>query len=129
MGTFFAGVFRAPMTSVFMVFEVSASYVIILPVMIAVYVVQEPNATLSVVLSLIPFFTPTMMSMRVVFLAPTLESYSIFSGIIAEATIGFILVVLTVIGMIWLTSKIFRIGILMYGKRPTFPEIVKWVKY
>ncbi len=100
-----------------------------LPVMIAMYVIQEPMSTVSLVLSMIPFFTPTMMSMRLVFVAPTLESYSLLSGILAQASIGFIVVVLTTLGMIWLTAKIFRIGILMYGKRPTFPEIVKWVKY
>ncbi|UCG61844.1 MAG: ABC transporter permease [Candidatus Zixiibacteriota bacterium] len=109
------------------VFPVTMS--LILPVMIGIYIIQEPNSTVSLILSMIPFFTPTMMSMRVVFLAPTLESYSVFSGIIAQAIIGFIIVVLTIVGMVWLTSKIFRIGILMYGKRPTLPEIVKWVRY
>ena len=67
--------------------------------------------------------------MRLVFLAPTASSYSLFSGIAAQATIGFILLVLSVLGMIWLTGKIFRVGILMYGKRATLPEIIRWVKY
>ncbi len=103
--------------------------IMILPFMIGIYVIQEPNSTFSVVISLIPFFVPTMMMMRVIFLAPTLTEYSLFSGIVGEATLGFIIVCLTVVGMIWLTSKIFRIGILMYGKRPTLPEIIKWVRY
>ena len=102
---------------------------LILPFMIGIYVVQEPNSTVSTVLSLIPFLTPTMMMMRVIFVAPTLTSYSLFSGIIAEASIGFILIVITLLAMVWLTGKIFRIGILMYGKRPTLPEIIKWIKY
>jgi len=102
---------------------------LILPFMIGIYVVQEPNSTVSTVLSLIPFLTPTMMMMRIIFVAPTLTSYSIFSGIIGEALLGFIIVVVTLLAMVWLTSKIFRIGILMYGKRPTLPEIIKWIKY
>lgn len=101
----------------------------ILPFMIGIYVIQEPNSTFSIIISLIPFLVPTMMMMRVIFLAPTLSEYSLFSGIIGEAALGFIIVCLSVVGMIWLTSKIFRIGILMYGKRPTLPEILKWIKY
>jgi len=101
----------------------------ILPFMIGAYIVQEPNSTISVTLSMIPFLTPTIMMMRVIFIAPTLTSYSLFSGIIGEAMIGFFLIVLSIVIMIWLTSKIFRVGILMYGKRPTLPEIIKWIKY
>ncbi len=101
----------------------------IVPVILGIHVVQEPNSTLSVVMSLIPLFTPTMMMMRVIFIAPSLTEYSLFSGILGEAVLGFIFVVLAIIGMIWLTSKIFRVGILMYGKRPTLPEILKWVRY
>lgn len=103
--------------------------VMILPFMIGMYIIQEPNSTLSVTLSLIPFLTPNIMIMRIIFIAPTLTEYSLASGIIGEAILGFILIVISIIGMIWLTSKIFRIGILMYGKRPTLPEIIKWIKY
>jgi len=39
------------------------------------------------------------------------------------------LLILTILLMIWLTAKIYRVGILMYGKRPNFVEIVKWVRY
>ncbi len=102
--------------------------IMVLPFMLAIHVVQEPNSTLSVALSFIPFLTPTMMIMRVIFIAPTLTEYSLLSGIVGEASLAFILVVLTTLGMIWLTAKIFRVGILMYGKRPTLPEIMKWVR-
>lgn len=101
----------------------------ILPFMIGIYIIQEPNSTISIVLSLIPFLVPTLMMMRVIFLAPTLSEYSLFSGIVGEAALGFLIVCLSVVGMIWLTSKIFRVGILMYGKRPTLPEIIKWIRY
>lgn len=110
-------------------FVMPISLSLILPVMLAIHIVQEPNSTLSVALSFIPIFTPTMMLIRVVFLAPTLSSYTPFTGIIGEAIIGFVIVCITLVILIWVTSKIFRIGILMYGKRPTLPEIIKWVKY
>jgi ABC-2 type transport system permease protein len=110
-----------------LVFPITMS--IMMPVFFGLSVVQEPNSTLALTLSFIPFFTPTMMMMRIAFLAPTTTSYSLFSGILGQATLGLLLVILTTILVIWLTSKIFRVGILMYGKRPTFPEIVKWIKY
>lgn len=70
-----------------------------------------------------------MMMMRVIFLAPAATSYSLLSGILGEALLAFIIVVITTIFIIWLTAKIFRVGILMYGKRPTLPELMKWIRY
>jgi ABC-2 type transport system permease protein len=110
-------------------FIMPITLIMVLPFVFGIHVVQEPNSTLSTVLSFIPVLTPTMMTMRVVFIAPTLTDYSLFHGIIAEATLAFLLVVLSTVGMVWLTAKIFRVGILMYGKRPTLPEIVRWVRY
>jgi len=69
------------------------------------------------------------MMMRIIFIAPTMTEYSLFGGIVGQAVLGFVLVSLTTVAVIWLTAKIFRVGILMYGKRPTLPEIVKWVRY
>jgi len=104
------------------------SMVFVLPFMVGIYVVQQPNSTASIVMSFIPLLTPSMMMMRVIFLAPSLTEYTL-SGIVGEALLGFIVLSLSVVGVIWLTAKIFRIGILMYGKRPTFSEIIKWIKY
>jgi ABC-2 type transport system permease protein len=70
-----------------------------------------------------------MMQMRIIFLAPYMPEVSFFSGIGLQALLGFILVMITTVFVVWLTSKVFRVGILMYGKRPTLPEIIKWVKY
>ncbi len=58
-----------------------------------------------------------------------LKGCSAQSQIVGEALLGFVLVVAAFAGMVWLTSKVFRIGILMYGKQPTLPEIIKWLKY
>lgn len=102
---------------------------LMLPVILGIYVIQHPNSTIVTVLSLIPFLTPTLMVMRLVFIVPTLTDLSMTSGIIVQASIGLVLVILTMFGMVWLCSKIFRVGILMYGKRPTLPEIIRWVRY
>jgi len=102
---------------------------IILPVILGLSVVQEPNSALATTLSFIPLFAPTMMMMRIVFVAPAATSFSPFSGILGESILAFLVVVLATVGLIWLTAKIFRIGILMYGKRPTLPELIKWLKY
>ena len=67
--------------------------------------------------------------MRVVFLAPTTTEYSFFSGILAEATLGFIVVGVATILTVWIAARIFRVGILMYGKRPTLPEVLRWVRH
>jgi len=102
---------------------------LVLPIIIGISVIQDPNSTMARTFSMIPLFTPTLMMMRIVFIAPSATHYSFFSGILAEATLAFILLVITAVLIIWLASKIFKVGILMYGKRPTLAEIVKWVRY
>jgi len=102
---------------------------LVLPFIIGISIIQDPNSNMARYMSMIPFFTPTLMMMRIIFIAPSASHYSFFSGILGEATLSFILLLLTTVLVIWLSSRIFRVGILMYGKRPTLAEIVKWVKY
>ena len=105
------------------------SLILMLPFILGIHVIQEPNSTLSIVLSMIPLLTPTLMQMRVAFVAPSLTDYSIFSGMIGQATLGLILVILTSILFVWIASRVFRVGILMYGKRATLPEIMRWIRH
>ena len=100
---------------------------LLLPVFLAMYVIQEPDSAVVIALSLIPIFTPTMMVMRLNIMSA--EAFSLSNPIIIEALIGVLLTALTTVAVIWLTAKIFRVGILMYGKRPTLPELIKWVRY
>jgi ABC-2 type transport system permease protein len=93
--------------------------VLVIPILLMVFVMRSPDSTVAVVLSLIPFFSPILMLMRVTTLLPPF--IEIFASIV--------LMLLTIVFMIWLTSKIYRVGLLMYGKRPGFKEIIKWVKY
>jgi ABC-2 type transport system permease protein len=81
-------------------------------------VLQSPDGTLATVLSLFPLFTPLLMFLRVTVLAPPLWQIAL-SVVLTAATIAFVVSV---------AARIYRVGILMYGKRPTFPEILKWVR-
>lgn len=92
---------------------------LIVPILLMMFVMRSPNSSLSVVLSMIPFFAPILMLLRICVLLPPFTQVG-----------GSILILLlTIFMMVWLTAKIYRIGILMYGKRPSFQEIVKWIRY
>jgi ABC-2 type transport system permease protein len=80
-------------------------------------VLQNPDSPLSVTLSLIPFFTPLLMFLRVAVLTPPLWQIGL-SMLLTSTTIALV---------VWAAARIYRVGILMYGKRPTFPEIMRWV--
>ncbi len=92
---------------------------LVVPMLLMVFVIRAPNSTLAVVLSMIPFFAPILMLLRICVLTPPFIQVA---GSIA-------ILVLTILLMIWLTAKIYRVGILMYGKPPRFREIVKWLRY
>ena len=110
-------------------FILPITMLLVLPLMIGISIIQEPNSDMARYMSMVPIFTPTLMMMRIVFIAPSATHYSFFSGILGEATLAFILLFATTIAIIWVSARIFRVGILMYGKRPTLAEIIKWVKY
>lgn len=98
-------------------------FVIMMPLIISVIfmmpVIQQPHSTLATVLSLIPFCTPLLMFIRI--LVETPPAWQI--------GLSLVLLVGTIYTMLAICSRIYRVGILMYGKRPTLPEIVKWLKY
>jgi len=97
----------------FIVLPLMASMVLMMPVF------SSPSSTLSVVLSLIPFCAPVLMYMRIVAQPPPAW----------QIALSIALLVATIYGAMVLCARIYRVGILMYGKRPTLPEIVKWMKY
>lgn len=92
---------------------------LVLPILLLMYVLRNPNGSFAVIMSLIPFFAPTLMLMRICVLLPPFTQILASIGLLLAATAG----------MVWLTAKIYRVGILMYGKRPSFPEIAKWIRY
>ena len=91
---------------------------IILPYLISFSSIQNPENPIVVLLSFFPFFTPMLMFVRVAF-----STVPLFQFILSV-----ILLIMSIVFMVYLSAKIFRIGILSYGKRPTLKEIVKWLK-
>jgi ABC-2 type transport system permease protein len=87
-------------------------------VVIPMAVMQNPEGTFATVCSMIPFFAPILMFMRINILMPPLWQIALSVAILIAS--------IFVAGVI--SAKIFRIGILMYGKRPDVREILKWVR-
>jgi len=91
---------------------------LMMPMMATIFFVGQPDSTISVIVSLIPIFTPMVMFMRICVQTPPAWQIALS-------------IVLT-LGTTWIifrgAAKIFRIGILMYGKRPTIPEILRWAR-
>ncbi|RMA57909.1 ABC transporter permease [Ulvibacter antarcticus] len=96
---------------------------IIMPLILAIYVgfftvIDNPHGTVSQVFSYIPFTSPVVMLMRIPFGVP-----------IWQQIISLIILFATFIGTVWFAAKIYRVGILMYGKKPSYRELIKWLKY
>ncbi len=97
------------------------------PVMVPLFIsfmfmfmaLRDPNAPLVRVISLIPFFSPIMMAVRICVVTPPWW----------EIALSLILLLAFIWCSMWIAGRIFRVGLLMYGKRPTLPELVKWVRF
>jgi ABC-2 type transport system permease protein len=92
---------------------------IAIPMALASFVMTKPDSVLSTTLSLIPFFSPILMFMRITVQQPPAW----------QIALSIALLIATIFGAIWLAAKIYRVGVLMYGKRPSLPELMKWLKY
>ncbi len=80
---------------------------------------QHSDSTLARVLALMPPFTPLLMYFRV----------SLGHPAVWEVALSLVLTSASICGIIWITSRIYRIGVLMYGKRPSIAEMFRWLKY
>jgi len=90
---------------------------IIMTMMFIGAVISEPNSTLSVTLSLIPLFSPIIMTVRVA--ATDVPTWQMLLSMALSISAFF--------GSVWLASRIYRIGILSYGKKPTLKEVARWI--
>jgi ABC-2 type transport system permease protein len=93
---------------------------LIASVVVLVQILQSPSTPLALWGSLFPLTAPLIMFTRVA-LDPTVPGWQI------ALSIG--VVIATIYGLVVLCGRIYRIGILMYGKKPTLPEIMKWIRY
>jgi len=91
---------------------------LIIPILLIINVLQNPEGILATILSLIPFFTPIIMTVRMV--ATDVPIW--------QLALSVVLLVLTFFGTLWVAAKIYRVGILMYGKKPKFKDLIKWIK-
>ena len=91
---------------------------LLVPILMVVPVIQGPTTAASTGLSLFPLFSPILMWARVA------------TGVVPVWQVGlsFILMVLSVFGIAWLAGRIYKAGILMTGKRPTLPELWRWLR-
>lgn len=92
--------------------------VMMLPWFILVALITNPDSGMAVGLSLAPLFAPITMFVRTLVSEPPL--WHILTAIAVS--------ILTIAAFFWVTAKIFRVGILSYGKRPTIPELWRWLK-
>ncbi len=96
---------------------------VLMPLILSVYVgfftvIENPHGTVSQVFSYIPFTSPVVMLMRIPFGVPWWQQ-------LISVTILFA----TFIGTVWFAAKIYRVGIFMYGKKASYKELAKWLKY
>jgi ABC-2 type transport system permease protein len=81
-------------------------------------VIEDPNSTFAVVMSLIPFTSPMVMMTRIP-----------FDVAAWQVVLSLVLLYAGIFGMIWVAAKIYRVGIFMYGQKPTFKLLMRWVRY
>ena len=93
---------------------------IVIPIVLAVYimfqVIREPNSTLAIWSSIFPFFSPIIMPARIAY-QPDLW----------QIALSMIVALGTALLMIWLSGRIYRVGILLYGKKASFKDLFKWI--
>jgi ABC-2 type transport system permease protein len=103
--------------------------VLFLPgMMIGMAALQMPDEGWIRAVSFIPTYTPLVMMIRVAVLAPSFEGNPLLSPIMIEAMISMVGLIIALAFTIWISARVFRIGILMYGKRPTLPEVMHWIR-
>ncbi len=91
---------------------------IIMTMMFIMQVLKDPNGGLATVLSLVPLFSPILMTVRIA--ATTVPAWQI--------ALSFILMGATIYGLAWLAGRIYRVGILMSGKKPSYADLIRWAR-
>jgi ABC-2 type transport system permease protein len=100
----------------------SLTFIATMPIIISFFLafnaMNAPNSRLSIITSLIPFCSPIVMTARLAYNPPMWQILLSMVFLI----IGFLI-------MVWIAGKIYRTGILMYGKKTSMKELIKWVRY
>ncbi len=91
---------------------------IILGLVFSMSVVSDPNSPMAVTMSMVPLTSPMVMMARLPFGIPTIQSVASLAILFA-----------TMAAMVWFAAKIYRVGIFMYGKKPTVVQMLRWARY
>ena len=91
---------------------------IILALLAMIAVIKDPNSTMAFWFSIIPFTSPVVMMARIPYGIP-----------LWEVALSLAVLYASFVGMVWFAAKIYRVGIFMYGKKPTLRELLRWVRY
>jgi ABC-2 type transport system permease protein len=98
-------------------------FLVIMPLMLSFFymfkAMRAPNDPLTVALSMFPFSAPIVMYTRII-----LGSVPAW-----QIALSIALMVVAIVVVIWLCARIYRVGVLMYGKKPNLPEIIRWIRY
>ncbi len=95
-----------------------ATMPVVIGIVASMSVIQNPGSSLAFWISIFPFTSPMAMMSRLPFGVP-----------FWEIALSLVLLYVSFLGLIWLCAKIYRVGIFMYGKKPTFVEILRWARY
>lgn len=96
-----------------------AMFFLLMPMFAAIMVMRAPNSTLSVVVSMIPTATPFLMLVRLA-MTPPPPAWQVWASVVLTLT--------TAAVFVWAAGRIFRVGLLMQGKAPNLPELMKWIR-
>jgi ABC-2 type transport system permease protein len=99
--------------------QLPVTLLVIIPILVIPVVLDAPSSTTSLVLSWIPFFTPVLLIAR----------YVLGGVALWEILPVFALQILAIAAVAWVGGRIYRVGLLMTGKRPTLPELIRWVRH
>ena len=100
----------------------SLTFPIMIPIILSIVligpIVENPNGSLAFWMSMIPLFSPVIMPARIPFEPP-----------MWEILLSVVILIASAIGFVWMSARIYRVGILLYGKKITFKELGKWLFY
>ena len=91
---------------------------IIVALMFSMSLGNDPNSTAAVWFSMIPFTSPMVMLSRIAFDVPSWQIWVSLAILFASF-----------VGMAWIAAKIYRVGIFMYGKKPSVKDLIRWARY
>ena len=99
--------------------QIPVTLLLVVPMVIFNMIIANPTSTSSIALSMVPFFAPTLMMMRIAVVNPPLW----------QVLLSMAIMIATILLCVWIAARIYRVGILMYGKRPSITELGRWLRY